>query len=95
MKNGQARLMANKLFQRHTPSVQQRILRINDSFELGYKIRGYFRQPLSSRRLKKKLQRGGHPPEWGSFKTKGGKIHFPCEMGWISREEAIRLWGPM
>jgi hypothetical protein len=93
MKQGQARIMANKTFQRMTPGVQQRILRINDTFEVGYKLRGFFRQPMSWRRLKKRLQRGDALPEWGAFKMKGGKIFVTSEMGFMSHEEALRLWG--
>jgi hypothetical protein len=81
---------SKKHFCRQTASVRERIIRLNPNPETGKIVRGYFRKPISWRRVKRCLQRGGFVPD-GCFKTRGGQIQYGWEVGPVNLYIAKKL----
>lgn len=91
MKSGQEALMSRPLFLRLTPAVQARVLRLNDSFEIGHRIRGLFRKPVSWRKTKRWLERSAVCPPWPCFRVPGGStydqtMNGPCDVAFARRK---------
>jgi len=89
MDNARKHFEAWAIFRHMAPSIKERIIRLNLSPVEGKRIRGFFRKPLSWRKVKKRLQSGGVVP-MGAFRIKGGAVKYGIETGPVNLDKAER-----
>lgn len=71
-------------------AVRARIIRLNPDPKPFKRIRGYFRKPMSWRRVKKRLQNGIKPPERHPYRTPQGILDVLLNSAGLTYDSAVK-----